>query len=216
MSILYTSKPPLLPFQALKGAGSELDACPGKNNDSGLGNITEVVVSMVGDVRGLSPEFVVFGGPPEFEVKRGIGIIGDKLACGLGVLIQDVAAHAVLPAESPGGTEVRDNGMVECCYEFVAQVLHGVVGLVDVDIIVTFLMDIGIGQIKCHSIVAGSGLDLNTQIIEVEVGAVEDIISSVHHPVYHIRTAVIEALQGVVGKHTTKLIVGLGSSARIP
>ena len=39
----------------------------------------------------------------------------------------------------------------------------------------------------------------------------EDIISSVHHPVYHIRTAVIEALQGVVGKHTTKLIVGLGS-----
>ena len=100
---MYTSKPPPLPFQALKGAGSELDACPGEDYDSRLWYVPEVVVSMVGDVRGLSPEFVVFGGPPEFEVERGIGIIGDKLACGLGVLIQDVAAHAILPAEGPGG-----------------------------------------------------------------------------------------------------------------
>ena len=79
--------------------------CTSEYDESGLGDVAEVVVAAVGEVGAFEPELVTGRCPSDLEVEGGVRTVGNELACGLGIAVEDVTTHAVLPTEGPTGGE---------------------------------------------------------------------------------------------------------------
>ena len=73
-----------------------------------LRDIAEVIVSAVGNVRSLHVDRIFSICPLEFQIESGIWVVGHEAACacttqvtrsgvGVGALVENITAHAVLP-----------------------------------------------------------------------------------------------------------------------
>jgi ATP-dependent DNA helicase RecQ len=81
----------------------------------------------------------------------------------------------------------------------------------DIDVIVAMLMNVSISKVQQHSLVARGDLSLQTHIVQVEIGTVENIVGSVHHPVNHVRAPMIKTFQSIAGVHLAEAIAGFGT-----
>ena len=84
--------------------------------------------------------------------------------------------------------------MVHRPHDLVAEVFHRVVGLPNGKVVTTVLVDEGVGEIHGERSKVEITLYLETEIIQREVGTVEDIIRSIHHPVYQVVASMVEGL----------------------
>lgn len=173
----------------------DLELSSGHDPDAGLRHGAEVVVAMVGDVGGLDVEVVSLGVPLQLGIEHGVGTVGNELA------VRHVAAHAFLPAEIPAHGEPADNAVRQARHEFMPEILHCNVALDYLLGIVFRLVYVSVAYAEgTHPGVAPEKLrqeklsaKLHAQIVEVEGCGVVDVVGRIHHPVYHLSPAVIEA-----------------------
>ena len=196
---------------------SELHTCSCHHPDAGLLHVAQVIILMIGDVGSLHKHLIMVGCPLEFEIEGGIGTVRDQLARGLsaqiasgcihiGAAVLHITAHAVLPTHTPGGREAVPDAMMQTGHKLMPQILHGIIALVDLHIVMTFLMDVGIPhtQITHPGVLveqlgeAETSFCLNAHIVQVEGSTVVGIIGSIHDPVYHLIAPMIESAQGAL------------------
>ena len=126
-----------MPFPKSAGirAFSEIQfqACSSHDADAWLWDVAQVVIRMVCKVATLDIHLIVLLGPLHLEVERGVGVValqfprrGRSSRRGI-ILVDEVTAHAVLPAQFPRGGQTAYDAVREVGRELMAQVLQGIV-----------------------------------------------------------------------------------------
>ena len=111
--------------------------------------------------------------------------------------------------------------MVERGHKLVAKIFHCIVALVDFHIVMALLVHIGIAQLQgCKPGVATHhpgeiqiDIGLYAQVVHVEIGTMEHVISMVHHPVNHPMATMIETTQR--SRHAFRMILHSGLYATV-
>ena len=99
--------------------------------------------------------------------------------------------------------------------ELMAQVFQCIVGFVDLNVVMAFLVNVGIagleraqGLTMSHELIQiGLGLCRQFVVVQPELGAVVDVVSVEHDPVNHVAALAVDALH--VGAHPAMMVLSV-------
>ena len=153
-------------------------------------------------------DFVVAARPLQAAVQQGVGTVGPQLVGSLVVLVHEIGAGAVLHPQRPRSAQPVPDAMRQRGCKLMAQVLHGIVGLEVRFVVAPMLIDVGVAHLQPaerlpfapQAIEQQLGRERGAVVVQLEVGRMIDVIGRAHHPVYHVRAAVVIGLDLHRGK----------------
>ena len=144
---------------------------------SGLRDVTEIVVGVVGEVVCAHPQLVARPHELQLEVEHGVWLILNDFARWLCVDILQIAAQAVLPTQVPRCRQRSEDAVRESGGELVTQIVECIVALENLLVVVARLVDVGVAQRQRlqHVLIAEDvgkidvGSDFGAKVVEAEV-----------------------------------------------